>query len=163
MAEAPSVQDALDHCEKYELASGKHANTEIYKQILKTHIDLQVASFDSRQLSGSNGIFFLGDTGVGKSTLANAMMHGHENMVWVKKVKPLSEKDIEKAKKTGKDPKPKTEKVLELADGYKQAFAVSGKALSCTELPVVAEVSPGCILIDCPGSSDSNEWREYTN
>ena len=119
LAEAPSVQAALAHCDKYELATGHQGNTEIYRNIIKSHRDLQIVSFDCRQLCGSNGIFFLGDTGVGKSTLANAMMHGHKNMQWVKKEKEPSQRDIERAKKTGKDPKPKMEKVLELAKGLK--------------------------------------------
>jgi len=36
-----------------------------------------MAALDTMKLKSTAGIFFLGKTGVGKSTLANSMIYGH--------------------------------------------------------------------------------------
>ena len=64
----------------------------------------------------------------------------------------------------GEDIKPETgDETIELKKGLVEAFRTSDKGISCTENPVLAKISENCFLIDCPGSSDSDAWREYTN
>ena len=85
----------------------------------------------------------IGATGVGKSTLMNAVVQGAENM-------ELNE-DCDVAAK----------QYLTGANGG-PVFEIGFAAKSCTEVPGYYVAGDVCFL-DCPGLEDQDKTREYPN
>ena len=81
MNNIPTIDEAISHFDDFQLLSKTKNQIDhdksIYRYILETHAELKMAAIDTMKLKSTAGIFFLGKTGVGKSTLANSMIYGH--------------------------------------------------------------------------------------
>ena len=133
-------------------ASCHNTGIEALEEILKGN-DLQDAQEELELARGRDCIVLLGEAGVGKSTLANAMCQGAESMVEV-------DEDDNPVWNTrdgrhGVYLKPKKF----LRRGGRRIFQVGRGIESVTQYPQVAGLN-GKVLCDCPGFGDVSGGRK---
>lgn len=88
----------------------------------------------------------MGPTGSGKSTVANAFVQGVDRFLLKKSTGQL-------------------EVMQPLISNGRQVFQIGHGSESCTEAPnfVALDQAGDLFLVDCPGFSDSNKYKELPN
>ena len=95
------------------------------------------------ELRGKNVVLFMGTTGAGKSTLANAMISGIDVM-------EVTDEGYFKCTK-------------DLMYGGRHMFKIGDTSSSCTVMPGFYPFDSSTYLVDCPGLGDSNPHLEFPN
>lgn len=118
----------------------------MYRQLHQIGKSFCVGVKAVEELQGKNVILFLGPTGSGKSTIANAILQGidfleldEDNLVFKVKEK--------------------------LIHNGREVFTIGHEAISCTSTPSFypCKEDKDTYFVDCPGFGDTDPYKEFPN